>query len=118
MSPVPDFSIKTGDTASPIFATLENSAGTAVDLQGATILFKMAAIAGGTVTLSGTATIVQNGNGTDGSMGDVVFNWATSGADTALAGWYQGEWEVRYASGAVQTYPNDTYVLIAITEDI
>lgn len=116
--PAPDFAIKTGDTASSLASTLENSGGTAVDLQGATITFKMRSIAGGTLSLAAAATNSQNGTGVDGTKGHVVYNWATSGADTATAGLYVGEWEVRFASGAIQTYPNDSYLLIGITDDL
>ena len=101
-----------------MYATLENSGGTAVDIEGANIVFKMGPIAGGTLVVSAAATNGQTGNGLDGSMGQVVYNWATSGADTDTAGWYLGEWEVTFANGSVQTYPNETYVLIGITEDL
>src|SRR6185503_17607857 len=104
MSPSPDFSIKTGDTASSIYATLENSGGTPVDIQGASVIFRMAPISGGTLTVAGTAVNAQNGAGTvDGSTGDVVFNWA---AAPGTAGLYLAEWEVTFAAGTIETFPN------------
>ena len=39
--PEPEFFLKLGDTASTITANLENSGGTAVDIQGASVRFKL-----------------------------------------------------------------------------
>lgn len=116
--PEPDFIIKRGDTASRLQATLENSGGTPVDIQSATILMKMAPISGGTLTLAGAAVIDQvgDGSGTAGAKGQVHYSWGT--ADTATAGLYVGEWEVTFASGAVQTFPNADPFLIAVTSDL
>lgn len=116
--PEPDFTIKRNDTASVIASTLENSGGTAVDIQGATILFKMASISGGTLIAAGTASILQvgDGSGTAGAKGKVSYAWTTT--DTATAGWYAAEWEVTYSSGTVQTFPNGDPVLVRVMEDI
>ncbi len=113
--PEPDFAIKAGDTASAITATLEDATGAAVSIQSATVRFKMRPIAGGPLTVGTVATNLQVGAGTlDGSMGKVSYSWGTS--DTAVVGLYCGEWEVTYAGGAVQTYPNRDFVLISINE--
>ncbi len=114
--PSPDFSIGVGDTQSSIFATLENSGGTPVDIQGATVLFKMAPIGGGSITTSGTATNAQVGAGTlDGSRGDVVFAWP---APVGTAGFYNGLWQVIYAAGGTQTFPNSGKLLIQVSEGL
>lgn len=113
--PVADFTIKQGDTSSAIYATLENSGGTAVDIQGAAVSFKMAPINGGTVTVSAAASNLQNGDGSDGSRGDVSYTWSSS---LGTAGFYLAEWQVTYAGGAVQTFPNDSYVLVNVAADI
>ena len=114
----PDFTLKRGDTASRLQATLQNSGGTPVTVEAATVLLKMAPIAGGTLTVAGTAVIDQVGSGTavGGSMGCVHYNWAT--ADTATAGLYAGEWEVTFQSGAVQTFPNSDPFLVHIVSDL
>ena len=44
--PEPDFTLKRGDTASRLQATLENSGGTPVSVEAATVLLKLAPIAG------------------------------------------------------------------------
>ena len=113
--PEPDFFLKRGDTSSSIASTLENSGGTAINIQGATVRFKMAPIGGGTLTIDAAATNAQNGTGVDGSMGQVAYVWATVAATASL---YVGEWEVTYSGGSVQTYPNDSYVLIEVAPDL
>lgn len=97
---------------------MENTGGTAVSVEGATVLFKMAPISGGTLTLAGAATIDQIGAGTTvgGSMGMVHYAWLA--ADTAAAGLYAGEWEVTFSSGTVETFPTEDPMLIRINEDL
>ena len=115
--PEPDFFLKRGDTSSSILSTLQNSGGTAVDIQAATIRFKLAPIAGGTLQVDAAAVNAQNGAGTlDGSRGQVVYSWGTT--SSATAGLYLGEWEVTYAGGSVQTFPNDGYLSVYIREDL
>lgn len=113
--PESDFALKLGDTSSAIQSYLENSGGTAIDIQGASVRFKMAPIAGGTVTVDDAATNAQNGDGSDGSRGLVRYSWATI---AGTAGLYLGEWETTFAGGAVQTFPNDGYILINVAEDL
>lgn len=115
--PTPDFVIKAGDTFAAITDTLTNSGGTAVDIQDATVLFKMAAIAGGTTVVAAEATNAQVGAGTtDGSTGMVAFTWGTS--DTATAGLFLAEWEVTFTGGSIGTFPNNTYLLVKVMEDL
>ncbi len=114
----PDFTIKRNDTASNIQATLENSGGTAVDIQSSTVLFKMAPLAGGTLAVAGTAVIDQVGAGTvvGGQMGVVHYVWQAGDLDTA--GRYAAEWEVTFSSGAVQTFPNGDPIILDVNEDL
>src|SRR4051812_45924096 len=115
--PEPDFFIKTGDTGPRIQWTCENAFGTAVDVSGATPLFKARPISGGTLTIAGTATIDQVGAGTaDGSLGQMHFNWPAGGFSTG--GWYLGECEVTFTSGTVESFPNGGFFVIAVTEDL
>ncbi len=114
--PEPDFFIKRGDTSSSILSTLENSGGTAVDIQAADIRFKLAPIAGGSLTVDAAAANAQVGAGTvDGSRGQVVFSWGTHAGTIGL---YKGEWEVTFAGGSVQTFPNSGYLWVRIGEDL
>ena len=115
--PEPDFTLKRNDTSSPISSTLENSGGTAVDILAAAIRFKMAPIAGGTLTIDAAATNGQSGAGSTSNptTGQVAYSWGTH---TGTAGLYLAEWEVTYAGGSVQTFPNGGYMLINVAPDL
>jgi hypothetical protein len=114
--PEADFLLKLGDNASSITSTLLDASGDAVDIQGATIRWKLAPLAGGTVTIDDTAVNGQVGAGTlDGTIGQVGYSWATV---PATPGRYLGEWETTFSGGSVQTFPNDGYVVIDVLEDL
>ena len=116
-------SVKTFDsivsaTASAIFATLEDSNADPVDIEAATVMFKMAAIGGGTTVVAAVATNAQIGAGTtDASIGAVVYDWASGGVP-GTAGRYIAEWEVTFSNGSVQTFPNGGYMLVDVREDL
>jgi hypothetical protein len=115
--PEPDFSAKRGDTASYIYATLEDAAGDAVDIAGASVRFKMGPLSGGTLTVAADATIALVGAGrADGTTGQVIYRWATG--DLATADWYRAEWEVTYSNGTIQTFPNTGPMIVAVAEDL
>ncbi|MCZ7536283.1 MAG: hypothetical protein M5T61_10385 [Acidimicrobiia bacterium] len=73
----------------------------------------MIPVGGGTAKVDAAAVNEQNGDGSDGSKGDVSYAWVAGNTDTA--GLFLGSWVVTFAGGAVQTYPNGGYVLIRIT---
>ena len=114
-----DFYIGQNDTASPLFETLEDETGAAVDIQGATINVTITPIAGGTPIVNGSANNLQVGDGSDGSRGEVSYGEGAHpwGAATATAGYYLYKWEVTYGGGTLQTFPNDGYRLLQITAD-
>jgi hypothetical protein len=114
--PEPNFTIKQGDTTSILSGVVENSGGTAVSIQAATVIFRMAPVSGGTCSVAGTATIDQVDAGLDGSIGQLHYSWTPT--DTAQAGLYAAEWQVTFSGGAIQTFPNGDPILVRITEDI
>ncbi len=115
--PTPDFSIKTGDTSSAVYATLEDASGDAVSILGASVRFKMGPLSGGTLAVAATATNAQVGAGTaDGSTGNVIYSWGTS--DLSTADWYRAEWEVTFSNGSIETFPNDGYMIVAVRSDL
>lgn len=115
--PEPDFFIKELDTASIISDTLKDSAEVPISIQGATVRFHMAHISGaGTPVLDAVASNDQNGDGSDGTAGMVSYAWLAG--NTGLAGLYLGEWEVTFGGGAVETFPNDSYILIRISPEV
>jgi hypothetical protein len=64
------------------------------------------------------ATIDQVADGSDGSRGEVHYNWAAADTRNAGAGLFIGEFETTFSSGTVETFPNDSFVLIGITGDL
>jgi hypothetical protein len=58
----------------------------------------------------GTAVI------TSAAAGEVTYNWGT--ADTDTAGAYEAEIEVLWNDGKAETFPNNGYWEITITDDI
>lgn len=110
MSLVTDYVIKTGDRAPNITATCKDGSGNVVDLTGATARFVMINNETGVVKVAAAATI-SNPTG-----GVVTYAWEATDTDTA--GLYDGEFEVTFSGGIVQTFPNDRQIVILITPDL
>ncbi len=104
------FSIKQDDRIPSIAATLTYADGTVIDLTGGAVKFLMRPEAGGAVKVNATATIVL-----PATAGAVRYDWAAGDTDTV--GTFQAEWEVTI-SGLKITVPNDSYILVVVTEDI
>ncbi len=114
--PEADFFIKQGDLVPHLAETLEDDTFAAVDLTSANVRFKMRKIDATSLITNASANILQVGDGSDGSKGDVSYTW--SAGDTDEAGLYQGEWEVTFTGGAVETFPNAGFTLIRITPEL
>lgn len=113
---MPDYFISQGDSASPLTDTLKDSAGDAVNIQGATVRLTVRPAVGGNPIVNGVvATNDQVGDGTDGTKGHVSYPWQAGQTDTP--GEYLAFWVVTFSGGAIQTYPNDGYILLRITAD-
>ena len=50
------------------------------------------------------------------SKGEVRYSWTTTNTNTA--GNFEAEFQVTFSDGGVQTYPNDGYIDVIITEDV
>lgn len=109
-----DFTVRKDDTASPITATLTDEDGNAIDIQGASVRFKMFTERGVT-KVDALATNSQVGNGSDGSKGKVTYGWAAGDTDTA--GTYLAEWKVTFSNSKVQSFPNEDFLTIAVTSE-
>lgn len=108
--PEPSFFWKQNDTTSPITRKLEDANGAAVNLTGATVKFLLRPINATTNKINAAATIVV------AATGDV--SYTPTGTDTNTAGLFIGEWQVTYAGGAVQTFPNGAYDLVLISPEL
>jgi hypothetical protein len=104
------FHIKQNDTTPSLRAALKNGDGDAVDLTNATCRFHMREIGKTAITVDSAAQIVTE------ATGIVQYNWVA--ADTDTVGSYQGEFEVTYPDSTIETFPNNGYIRIEITDDI
>ena len=85
-----------GDTRPALVCTLtDGSTGNPINITGASVTFRFREV-GSTTT---KATI--NGSVTDGANGVCEFQWTNTALDTA--GNFEGEIEITFSSGAVQT---------------
>lgn len=60
--------------------------------------------------------LVVAGGGGGGGAPTVRYDWQAADVDTA--GFYEAEFEVTYAGGAVETFPNSDFIRGQITGDI
>jgi hypothetical protein len=102
-----DFTIKRGDSSPAIRYALEPAT---VDLTGATVRFQMR-VRNGAMVLDALAAIV-----TETGTPTVQYGWQTG--DTASAGLFEAEFRVTYSNGAVETFPNQGFILIRISDDV
>ena len=128
-----DFTIKTDDTR-PEFAVVLKDQDGVMDLSGVAscrlILKKTGTTVTGTcTTLTLTAAITAGlASDTDPDTGDAwtggelatecVVRYPWIAADTSGAGVYQGEIELTYGAGLIETVPNDDYFSVEFVADL
>lgn len=102
------FYLKRGDTSPSLLYAL-----TPIDtvLTGATVRFNMR-LNNGAVKISRAAAVIVTATGAP----TVRYDWLP--ADVDASGFYSAEFEVTYAGGAVETFPNSEYISISIRDDI
>lgn len=101
------FYIKQRDTAPAIRFALEPSS---IVLTGATVRFFMRNRAGQVVVDAAALIVTATGTPT------VEYSWQPG--DTAAAGLYEAEFQVTYADGKIETFPNVGYIQIRMEADI
>ena len=111
------FTIKQGDLAPPLQATLTDSAGQAINLTGQLgIQFQMKLrqhADNDTVALKVDAAGAVVGAATDGV---VKYEWV--GADTDTVGEYVAEFKVTQSDGKPRTVPNPSFITVRVVSDI
>ena len=106
------FSIKQNDTSPTLNATLKDAYDAVANLAGATVRFHMRRVgSSGTAGVDSAAFVIG-----DGTTGKVRYNW--SAADTASVGTYEGEFEVTFADATIETFPNNGFFSITVTDDL
>lgn len=103
------FTIKQNDTSPALQATLQDYAGTAINLVGASVRFHMKSL-DSSIVVDAPMTI------TNAAGGVVRYNWQA--ADTDLAGTYSAEFEVTYSDASIETFPNTDSIAIVITPEL
>lgn len=91
-----------GDLAPPASGVLEDVDGKAIDIQGATVRFHVTNSAG-EVVINAAANNDQVGDGSDGTKGNVSYDWVA--ADVAKSGTFFYEWEVTFPDAKNRSFP-------------
>lgn len=104
------FNIKQNDTSPSLGAQLLDGSKQIIDLTGASVRFHMKIAGGSAVAVDGAATV------SNAAEGRVQYEWAAG--DTTTAANYQGEFEVTYPNGTVETFPNSGYIVVRVIPEI
>ncbi|MFK7695410.1 BppU family phage baseplate upper protein [Paenibacillus sp. HJGM_3] len=102
------FTIKAHDTTS-LRGTLKDANGSVVNLTGATVNFVV-------VKRDLTPKFKRAAEITNAAGGQVQYSFTPT--DTTEIGIFYGEFEVTYAGGAVETFPNEGHIRIMIGSDL
>lgn len=107
-----ELTYKRGDMLPPLDANLvQDSANTPHDLTGATVVFILRNQKTGALKVNrGSCSIV------DATLGQVRYTWQTT--DLNIAGVYNGEFEVTFATGKPLSFPQEDYIEITIEKDL
>jgi hypothetical protein len=107
-----DFSIKQNDTWPPMEAALSDQGGP-IDLTTASsVALKMRGTKRtGAVSVSGPCTVLA-----PPMDGVVMHEWDAT--ETAVADFYNAEFEITWGDGSIQTVPNSGYFYIDIQDDL
>ena len=105
------FYIKQNDTRPAITANLTDANDAAVNLTGATVKFNMRVDPAGSVKINAGAATIE-----DAEAGQVSYSWPTSNTDTADD--YEGEFQLTFAGGAVQTFPGRNWIAVHVIDAI
>tara|TARA_R110000822_G_scaffold95989_3_gene218932 strand:+ start:81 stop:404 length:324 start_codon:yes stop_codon:yes gene_type:complete len=104
------FFIKQNDTSPALEATLKDGLGAVVNLTGCSVRFHMRLVGGNVAKTDAPATLSV-------PLGGVVY-YQWNGSDTDTIGSYEAEFEVTFIGGEIETFPNNKYIEVEITDDI
>lgn len=102
------FSMKRGDTSPALRYLL---GGPEVNLVGASVVFNMANMLTRASKIARAPAAVEAGDAP-------IVSYTWEAGDTAEAGNYLAEFEVTYADGAIETFPNADALVVVIGPDL
>lgn len=109
-----DITIKRGDTRPVLVRNLKqviDDVETAINLTTATaVMFHLKRLDGTGGLLGGTCVV------TNAAAGEVTYTWAT--ADTLSTAEYNGEFQITWTGGGIETVPNASWITISVLEDL
>lgn len=111
----PHYFIKQNDDSPPIRSTLLDASGAGVPLTGASVLFVMTKRGEASPTVAAVADIDEVDDEEE-TIGKVSYQWQEG--DTSEPGPYFGEWQVDFAGGERQTFPNSGFIHIQVVADL
>lgn len=107
-----DFTMKQNDTSPAISYILKDADSNVVDLTGAlAIRFHMVSQDKQTVKVDAAGSVVGAA-----TSGEVKYQWLPADTDTAAT--WLAEFEITYADGNIETFPNGDNLKIKIVDDL
>ena len=103
------FYMKQNDTSPAIKIECADGDDAVIPVTGAAVRFFMRDSAG-------TVKVNAAGSITDGPSGIIQYDWVAGDTDTA--GVFNAEFQVTFAGGEIETFPNKGYISVVIEDDI
>jgi hypothetical protein len=103
------FNIKQNDTSPSLEATLKDAQLVPVNLVGSSVNLHMQSL-GGVIKINEAMSI------TDADNGVVQYDWLTGDTDTV--GTYYVEFQVTYADGSIETFPNNSNIAVSVVREL
>ena len=107
---MPDFVMKQGDTLPTLTANLLSADDSVPDLTGANVMLHIHRLGSADPALEFLADIV------DIPSAKVQYVWTTP--QDLDPGLYYGEWEVLFADGTIERFPNDQFFTMRIVRNL
>jgi hypothetical protein len=107
----PTFYIKQNDTRPELDVFLRDDKDRSINITGAVVKFSLRNASDNSVKISlGSVTTVSS------TAGRVKYSFSASDTDTS--GNFDGEFQVTFVGGQIETFPNDGYIKVIITDDV
>jgi hypothetical protein len=107
----PTFYIKQNDTRPELDIFLRDDKDRSINITGATVKFSMRNASTNVVKISLAAVTTVSS-----TSGRVKYSFTASDTDTA--GNFDGEFQVTFVGGQIETFPNDGYIKVIVTDDV